>query len=355
LHDSSVKDIEHSVKSRFPAPIYESGTNHYEIDNCAPQLRAVREGKIELHALSKGHYPGRRMKSNILEGLASVGFWNCRKSQDWGLDFHRNEGLEIVFLENGSTAFEVDGRSHLLHAGDLSVTRPWQLHRLGNPHIGRCRLFWLIVDVEVRRPNQQWRWPPWVVLAPHDLVDLTRKLRHGEQSVWRATPRVREVFRDLGGCILDWSESRMPSRLAVAVNRLLVELLDVLSEQPLHESSELESRRRTVELFLKDLAENPASSAEPWSLESMASHCGMGVTSMTKYCRELVNNGPIAYLNLCRLEHAARALRGEPGTSVTQIAMRTGFNSSQYFATSFRKRYRTTPVRYRKQPAAPVG
>jgi AraC family L-rhamnose operon regulatory protein RhaS len=68
---------------------------------------------------------------------------------------------------------------------------------------------------------------------------------------------------------------------------------------------------------------------------------------MTKYCRELVNNGPIAYLNLCRLEHAARTLREEAGLSVTEIAMRAGFNSSQYFATHFRKRYRTTPVIYR--------
>ena len=348
LHVSSAKDIEHSVMRKFPAPIYQSGTHHYEIDTCAPQIRAIQDGKIEFHALSKGHYPGKRMKSNILDGLASVGFWNCRRNQDWGLDLHRNEGLEIVFLENGNTSFEVDGRSHHLRAGDLTVTRPWQLHRLGSPHIGRCRLFWLILDVEVRRPNQQWKWPKWLLLSAGDLSELTRKLRHGEQSVWRARPRVREIFRELGECVLHWPEARMASRLTVAVNRLLLELLETISEHPAYESSELESRRRTVELFLRDLAENPASSAEPWSLEAMADHCGMGITAMAKYCRELVNNGPMAYLNLCRLEHAARALREDSSASITQIAMRAGFNSSQYFATSFRKRYRTCPGGYRK-------
>jgi AraC family L-rhamnose operon regulatory protein RhaS len=141
----------------------------------------------------------------------------------------------------------------------------------------------------------------------------------------------------------------MASRLAVAVNHLLVELLDVLSDLRVHDSSEMAIRHRTVELFLMDLAENPASSAEPWTLETMARHCGMGITAMTKYCRELVNNGPMAYLNLCRLEHAARALRDEPGLSVTEIAMRAGFNSSQYFATCFRRRYRVTPVGHRLQ------
>ena len=347
MHDSAAKDIEHPVKATFPSPIYQSRANRYEIDTCGPQMKAVSEGKIELHALSKGHYPGKRMNSNILPGLTNVGFWNCRGAQDWGLDSHRNEGLEIVFLETGGMGFEVDGRNHLLHAGNLTITRPWQMHKLGDPHIGRGRLCWLILDVGVRRPNQEWSWPSWVVLAPRDLAELTRKLRHDEQSVWMANPRMREVFRDLADCVLRWKEPGVTSRLAVGVNRLLVELLDVLAEQQTGESANLATRRRTVELFLKDLAENPGSSAEPWTLESMAKQCGMGITAMAKYCRELVNNGPTTYLNHCRLEHAARALRQKPGVSVTEIAMWAGFNSSQYFATIFRKRYQMTPMDFR--------
>lgn len=316
-------------------------------------MKAVDAGKIELHALSKGYYPGRRMNSNILPGLSNLGFWSCRGAQDWGLDAHRNEGLEIVFLETGGMGFEVDGMTHQLQAGNLTITRPWQMHKLGDPNIGRGRLYWLILDVGVRRPNQEWKWPEWVVLERRDLAELTRKLRHGEQSVWMANPKMRDVFRELAECILHWNERGVSSRLAVSVNRLLVELLDVLAEQQLVESPDLASRRRTVELFLKDLAENPCSSAEPWTLETMARQCGMGITAMAKYCSELVNNGPVAYLNLCRLEHAARHLREMPGVSVTEVAMRAGFNSSQYFATLFRKRYQMTPVEYRSLSDSP--
>lgn len=335
------------VSATFPAPIYQSDVERYEIDTFAPQLKALREGKIEMHALTKGYYPGRRMNSNILPGLASVGVWSCRGPQDWGLDVHRNEGMEIVFLETGGMGFTVDGRTHQLHAGSLTVTRPWQLHKLGDPNIGRGRLYWLILDVGVRRPNQEWSWPSWVVLSARDLAELTRKLRHGEQSVWTAYARMREVFRELADCVVHWKEPRMASRLAVAVNRILLALLDALAEPQVGESPELVSRRRTVELFLKDLAENPASSAEPWTIETMARQCGMGITAMAKYCSELVNNGPMAYLNLCRLEHAARALRERLEISVTGIAMESGFNSSQYFATSFRKRYQMTPLEWR--------
>jgi AraC-like DNA-binding protein len=347
LHVSAAQDIEHRVKRAHPRPIYESGTDRYEIDTCGPQLRAMREGKIEMFSLSKGHYPGKRMKSNILPGLAGLGFWNCRRSQDWGLDFHRNEGLEIVFLETGGTGFEVDGTHHDLRARHLTITRPWQLHRLGDPHIGRGRLHWLILDVGVRRPNQEWKWPDWLVLAPGDLAELTRKLRHGEQSVWHSNAGAREAFREIAACVAAWSESRVPSRLAVAVNRLLVELLEVLNDQEIHDSPELESRRRTVELFLRDLAGNPASAAEPWTLETMAEHCGMGVTSLSKYCREMVNVSPVEHLGQCRLEHAARELRGNPGATITDIALASGYNSSQYFATAFLRRFGTSPRCYR--------
>jgi hypothetical protein len=289
LHDSSAKDIEHVMKSLFPSPIYQSGADRYEIDSCGPQLKAMSEGKIELNALSKGHYPGKRMDPNILPGLTSVGFWNCRASQDWGLDSHRNEGVEIVFLETGGMGFEVDGRKYPLHAGNMTLTRPWQMHKLGDPNIGRGRLYWLILDVNVRRPNQEWKWPEWVILAARDLAELTRKLRHGEQSVWMANPRIREGFRDLADCVLRWGQPGATSRLAVGVNRLLVEMLDVLAEQQLEESPDLVTRRRTVELFLKDLTNNPASSSHPWTLECMATAMRHGNHSHGEVLWETVN------------------------------------------------------------------
>ena len=348
MHDPAAKDIEHPVQAKFRAPIYHFGADSYQIDDCLPQIQAQQEGKIEMHALSHGNYPGKRMNSKILPGLSSVGFWNCRRDQDWGLQPHRNEGVEIVFLETGSMVFEVDGKRHDLHAGHLTITRPWQLHRLGDPFIGRGRLAWLILDVGVRRPDQKWKWPDWLILSPKDLADLTRRLRSGDKSVWTSGAEIREVFREVAHCVTSWGNDRTASRLAVAVNRLLVGLLEVVVEQPGEEQPELATLQHTVELFLRDLAENPASCAKAWTLESMAAHCGMGITSLSKYCRELVNNGPVAYLGLCRLEHAARELHENRRASVTEIALAAGFNSSQYFATAFLRRFGVTPSHYRQ-------
>jgi AraC family L-rhamnose operon regulatory protein RhaS len=78
----------------------------------------------------------------------------------------------------------------------------------------------------------------------------------------------------------------------------------------------------------------------------MAEHCSMGVTAFSKYCRELVNAGPMEFLNSCRLDRAAKQLREKKGLSITEIALACGFNSSQYFATRFRQRFHVSPSQF---------
>ena len=331
------------------SPIYSSGSKHYGIDTCLPQTRAIREGKITLHAVTRGHYPGTKIPQALLPGLSSFGFWDAVGPQDWGLESHRNEGVEIVLLETGRMLFTVDGTRHQLTAGSLTITRPWQLHCLGDPNIGASRLHWLILDVGVRRPHQEWKWPGWVVLTPGDLKELTSKLRRNEHPVWKTTPEIIRAFQALAICAKDHRAARKASWIIVHTNQLLLALLDTLRKQNFQEDAALTSRFRAVDLFLKDLAGNPRSLGEEWTLQTMAARCGMGGTVFAKYCRAITNTSPMDYLNRCRLDWAARRLGEEAGTPVIRIAFESGFSSSQYFATQFRRRYRMSPSDYRQK------
>jgi AraC-like DNA-binding protein len=333
------------------APIYWGRTSRFEIDSCAPQSAAMRGGKIKLLALSKGHYPGIILLPDQLPGINNIGFWDGTGAQDWGLEAHRNEGIEITFLETGAMAFSVEAKQFELRSGHFTITRPWQLHKLGAPNIGPGKLHWLILDVGVRHPNQDWRWPRWVTLTPGDKAELTRKLRHNEHAVWDSSPEIAAAFRGLSDGVMKWKQPHVESRMITLLNQLLLGILTALTEQQQHENPELTSRRRTVDLFLRDLAANEASSSEPWTLEKMAAHCGMGITAFSKYCRLLVNIGPVEYLNQCRLDRAAHKLKENPAQSVTGIAFESGFNSSQYFATVFKRRFKTTPRAYRESQA----
>src|SRR5207249_3334840 len=110
----------------------------------------------------------RKLPAGELCGIKSIGYWDALGPQTWGLPWHRNEGVEVTFLESGRLGFAVDGREYALQPDALTVTRPWQSHRVGNPLIGPGKLHWLILDVGVRRPNQAWRWPDWVMLKGAD-------------------------------------------------------------------------------------------------------------------------------------------------------------------------------------------
>jgi AraC family L-rhamnose operon regulatory protein RhaS len=319
------------------------------IDSQRPQRRAIAEGRIECHALTHGHYIGSVIDDDLLPGISSIGYWDAVGEQDWGLEPHRNEGIEFVYLETGGMVFTVDGRRHRLRAGDLTVTRPWQLHRLGDPNIGPGRLHWLIVDVGVRRPHQAWRWPAWVSLIREDLDELTKRLRQNEQPVWRGTPQIQHDFGEIAEALRRNRGRSHISRIVVHLSHLFLNILDALRAQGGRHDPALTTEERTITLFLADLKSSPESLAQAWSLEAMAERCGVGVTTFAKYCRRITNTSAMRFLARCRCELAARRLAAEPGASVTGIAFDCGFSSSQYFASQFRRRFGCSPTAHRSR------
>lgn len=316
----------------------------YHADTCQPLRRAVGESKVDLEALARPGYPGRKLSPGTLPAISTVGYWDAAVRQDWGLDWHRNEGIEITFLETGQMPFAVDDEEYLLHPDHLTVTRPWQPHRLGDPNIRVGRLHWIIIDVGVRRPHQSWRWPEWLTLTMSDLNELTTMLRQNEQHVWKTNSDVRRCFQQIGMAVSSNEEENNASWIRTYINELLLRLLDLFRDSAIPLDESLVGTRRTVELFLGDLSNHLD---YDWSVEDMAAQCDLGVTRFVHYCKKIVNTTPARYLKRLRLEAAARRLVQAPKKSMTDIAFECGFSSSQYFATTFRKQYGHPPREHR--------
>jgi len=322
----------------------------HRADTCQALVDAVERGQLRLEALARGTYPGQPMPPGVVPHVKSVGFWDADHDQDWGLDEHRNEGIEFTYLERGRVGFHVEGRSHSLRPGDLTVTRPWQPHSVGAPNVAAGRLHWLILDVGVRQPHQPWKWPSWLVLSRADLRELTDMLRHNEQPVWAGTDEVGHCFAELSRLVANAGQvATLGSRLAVHINELLVCVLEMLRQRDVQREPALASAERTVAMFLAGLE---SSVAEPWTLDGMAQHAGLKRTRFAHYCRRLTNMSPVQYLNQLRLKRAKAAMRADPGRSLTDIAMDCGFTTSQYFATVFRRFEGCSPREWRSNRAA---
>lgn len=324
-------------------PNYSEAGRTYTADNCLPLIEAARQGEVVLRALGRVGYPGQRLGSKELPGLQSVGFWDAGPEQGWGLPLHRNEGIELSFLASGQTPVGIEGNFGILNHDELMITRPWQPHRIGNPNIGACKLVWLIIDVGVRRPHQNWQWPSWIVLSQKDRELLTRFLRENEQFIWPAGPEVRRCFLSIAK-VLEREDAFGPSRLAVCINELLISMLEAFQSQKIQLRKRLTSAERTVQLFLPELN---ASLERAWTLEAMAESCRLGVTQFVHYFRTQTNMTPAKYLNHARIQMACELLGKKPGQSITEIGLACGFSSSQYFTNVFRQQLGVSPRAYR--------
>src|SRR5580704_9061223 len=98
----------------------------FHADTCEPLRAAVARNEVAFAALVRGAYPGHRLAAKSLPNIMSVGYWDARHDQRWGLDWHRNEGVEITYVARGKMAFAVDCVDFHLSRGNLTVTRPWQ-------------------------------------------------------------------------------------------------------------------------------------------------------------------------------------------------------------------------------------
>jgi AraC-like DNA-binding protein len=317
----------------------------FHADTCEPLKAAATRGDVSLAAFGRGSYPGHRLPRHDLKELCMAGYWNAPRDQDWGLDWHCNEGIEIGYLSAGRLPFSVADKSYLVEPGDLTITRPWQRHRVGNPAVPASHYSWVILDVGMRRPNQPWLWPKWLLSSKADLKRLTDTLRQNEQPVWHADRHIAGCFARLDEIISAASGDAVRARLKIAINELLVLLAGMLESRRPQLDESLSSSERTVRLFLENLHHRID---EPWTLDSMAAACGLGRTHFSTYCRRVANVTPMEYLTRRRIDESVRLLQGNPEINITEIAFRCGFQSSQYFARVFRQQRGQAPGELRR-------
>jgi AraC-like DNA-binding protein len=328
-------------------PIRTERCEKYRADTYRPLIAAG--GKtLRLEGLSSGYYPGNEMPAESLAGVKAVGFWDAQRDQHWGLRWHRDEGIEITFLETGHLRFGSDQREYDLQAGDLTITRAWKLHRIGCPKVTASRLHWLVIDFGSDQPRQ---WPPWMLLTPADIEELARALRLNKRPVWKANTEIRRCFRAISQAVETDRNGSNISRLKLRLNDLFVLLLDMLRSTPVQLDRPLPATQCLVQRFLEDLRAHPQHLALEWSIEDMARSCGLGVSQFSHHVKCLVNMSPMHYLCQCRIDRAAELLKAAPEVSITDTALELGFSSSQYFATVFRRRFGYSPSSLRPNAA----
>ncbi len=87
-----------------------------------------------------------------------------------------------------------------------------------------------------------------------------------------------------------------------------------------------------------------------WSVANLAAEAGLSRAALARRFNHLVGEPPMQHLAGWRLAMAADLLL-EPGSTVTAVARRVGYNSPFTFSTAFKRRYGVSPTAHRERRA----
>lgn len=257
------------------------------------------------------------------------GHWKASK-RGRSLGRHKNPGLELVLVLNGSAAWDFEGRHIEAPSRHITFTWPWQWHGAVNGDVPSSELYWVILPFRrvPRSRKSTLELIPELGLSSEENGRLMKRLlaRH-DPIVKVSRPTCAFFSKGVERLMADVFQLSLSSRaLLLSVLADMIEQMDLPQPEP-----QINARGRVVE-FIQQL---PDQCEEHWPLERMAATCGIGRTHFTRWLKELTGDTPVQFLNRTRVDRASTLLEQE-NVRVIDVALACGFQSSQYFATVYR-------------------
>jgi len=130
------------------------------------------------------------------------------------------------------------------------------------------------------------------------------------------------------------------TRINHLIDELLISLVRQLSRQDNKRKDFPQSFLQLEQLLRENLAHQ-------WTVEEMAATMRLGNSAFTEKVKNYTGFSPLNYLINIRISEAIKLLK-RTDLSLTDIALDTGFYSSQHFSTTFKKITGYTPSQFKK-------
>jgi len=253
------------------------------------------------------------------------------------LDEHTHPGaFELCLIARGSVEWWAEHTVYEVGPGDVYITKPDEPHGGVDAVLHPCELYWLTL-----------RLPPSgrvAGLGRNDAAALAERFYHLKWRCFPGTPTLRDVFDRI------LAEHREPTQFSrVNARAALHELLvTMLRDHDAHDTRQQDQRARVSEPMRAALHALDTDLSEDFSVEALAERVGLSVSRFHERFRDEVGFTPAEWRSRQRITRAKQLLR-DSDRPVTDIAMRCGFNTSQYFATAFKGQVGLTPRDYRAQ------
>lgn len=248
------------------------------------------------------------------------------------------EGLYVFFIHEGRFEWKLNGQSCCLFPGDAAIIMPGQ--RFGNEKgiLELGTVFSIELKIGAHKTGE-------LALGNWSQLNEAETTAIGKLLELNNTP-VLSKLHDTGRILSCISHEihHLELGYSTRINQLIDELLITITR---HLTRQNNPSRDFPKMFLMLEESLRKDLSHQWTVEEMAAIAGMGSTLFNEKVKSFTGFTPINYLINIRISEAIRLLKKKE-ISITDIALDTGFYSSQHFSTTFKKLTGYTPGEFRK-------
>jgi AraC-like DNA-binding protein len=252
--------------------------------------------------------------------------------------------LEIVYVSRGHLRWEVDGRVENVCPQSVFFTLPWEEHGSRDEYEPGHHWYWVVLRLRENTGKSQWNFSlhPALGFSKAETACIRCALTGASHRSIRASREIAWILPQLV------SECRGTNPLAKpavqSLTRLLiVELVRCIQlEKPADKVlAGVETRMRACIQVIRERC------SEPWTLEKMSRQSGLSRTRFSDLLKKITGDTPTIYLRRMRVNHAQQLLR-TTDRRITEIALESGFETSQHFARIFKGFSKQSASQYRE-------
>lgn len=236
---------------------------------------------------------------------------------------------EYVYLERGSQTYCISGKNYTVNQGEVFFTRPNEPHDTGASLTEVSSLYYFIIDFTcISRLN--------LFVSAEEAAHIIDAVQHRENRIFKASSGLPNALKQLLDCF-----SVQGLHFHTKIRNSLSDVLIALTTPDTAENPYLPASLNKSLTYIEEHLTEAIHVAELPLLENMS------LSSYHKKFVQLKGLSPAEYILKMKIERA-KELLASTDMSVTDIAYKYGFSSSQYFATVFKRFCYLTPTEFRK-------
>lgn len=250
-----------------------------------------------------------------------------------------SECIRFYYVVEGKFEWVINNQHYILYPSDLAIILPGQSFGAEKGYLEIGTLWWLHIEPDRSNPDTAMMLGKWSNISPGEIITIRKILLLNNIPV---ISKLREA-----GSVLQSLQTELFTQelgYSTRVNQLVDELFILVTRQLTRQNN---SHRDFPQTFLKLEKTLRQNLSHQWTVEEMAALVGLGTTAFSEKVKNFTGFSPLNYLINIRISEAIRLLK-RMDVNVTNIALETGFYSSQHFSTTFKKLTGYTPSQFRK-------